>query len=138
MRAGGQHFDVVLGGAAAQSTIDHVADGFNRERFAEIGECALADGEYDALGSAGDGHHHNFGFGPDFVDALEQRHAVEPRHVHVGHDQVIGDGFDAVQAGESIISALDLAAWSGESRSEQVVHVGIVVDNQDALSAHVM
>jgi len=100
----------------ADEVVDAQAQGFLHQRT------AVVRGDHD--------HRHLlFGVG---AHRVEQREAVHPRHLEVGHDEVGHRGQRRTDPGDAVDREFDGVPVGFQVRSDQVPDIGVVVDYQDA------
>jgi hypothetical protein len=76
--------------------------------------------------------------GPGLLDRLQEREAVHPRHLDVGHDRVVVDLAQPLERGGRGVARVDLEAVhpQPDRLRERLEKRVVVVDDEDADLAH--
>jgi len=103
------------------------------ERLGDEAVGAVAGGGDGALDGAVGGDHDEHRLGIEQPDLVEHLHAVQFGHHQIDQDQVVGVGRKFLQAFPSVHGAVQDVALLAQERAQDVVHDGLVVDEQNPL-----
>src|ERR1019366_9104713 len=99
------------------------------KRLMEVAVGARSNGTDDPRRVMLPGENH-LGFGADFVQAPQQLEAVESVAALAGHNQVVGRTAYAVQGLPPVVDILNAAVLALQEAGEEVVNVGVRVDQK--------
>jgi hypothetical protein len=108
----------------------------HREIFREVVERPLLHRGHRGLDGREAGDHDDGQRGIELVGAPEQRQAVHARHLEVGQHQVGTLALEDRQRGRAVPGRRARIALTREDARAVLEHVGLVVDDQNARSAH--